>query len=595
MTDLDAERETVDRALGTSGNGWDAWPDVAGDADWTPRQRLAALLLLLSTPEDRVPVEGGYLVEPDPGDEVIDRLRRRRLPWDAETARLGLEVVAERGFDERRVSVVLRAAETVGADGRADVHLVDELRAFASWLDALPRIFGLAQSQRAAARALAAATPFDLLDLSLFRSGDHWAPFARDAARAAEPEEVVPLVRLLGELGNRKPSATWSRRVAETLDAPAARQLLRTWLELAQDVEAVQFVDDGGFTQQALFRPGNDDLVRAAVLATRHLDEEWVPGLLGVLARRGAASCLSSNSALSLKVAWAAVDTLVARAGSHDRTVLAELWEDLNRRDLLRRVGTALAGLAQDEPAESGPTGDGAPGIDLEVVRARDEQVRREKAALTRSRVAPEKKRARAAVEAQLRTHLVPALRAAGFTGSGRRWSRRRPDRVELVHLSQAVGFLRLAYGVRFDAAHPDDRPRRYDPSDVTALMSDVGCDERWRFDPTELDRCAAHLAADVLPFLETFGVYELTRDHLKIGGAVPPGARAQHEPDTHHTHGVLGPLALSVGDRTTAIDQLARRAAWVASLPERPYFDRDAELAFWHSRLAEAEALPQE
>lgn len=595
MTDLDAERDAVDRALARSGTGWDAWPDVAAEADWTPRERLAALLLLLSTPEHRLDLGDGYQVLPDPGDEVIDRLRRRTLPWDAETARLGLEVVAERGFDDRRAGVVLRAAEKVGAAGGADLHLLDELRAFASWLEVQPYRYGLAEARRAAARALAAAAPPDLLDLTLLADGDRWGPAARDVARGADPEAVAPLVRVLGELGGRAPSRRWLDRVAETLRDPRACRLLEDWLRLAAEAEAGEVHDTDGWPRRALFSPGNEDVVRAAVLAARHVDlaqGHWAPRLLGFLARRGAATPPGSTQALALKVAGAAVDTLAARGGAADREVLAELFEDLTRRDLVRRVGAALATATGQESTP----GD-VPVIDLGAVQARDEELRRAKAAEVRRRADPGPRRAREEVDRLLRTHVVPALRAAGFTGSGRTWRRRHPDRVDLVHLGSAGEDVALTYGVWFDAAHPGDHPYPHDPHRVLDHQLDVRLLESWQAVPEELDRCAAHLTDEVVPFLDTFAVYELTREQLLTGSAAPSGAQWLGLPGCPAHQQVLGLLALAVRDRSTAVEMLSQQVAWVGEDPDGPHGGLAGDAAahaFWAHRLRQAESLPE-
>ncbi|WP_110240714.1 DUF4304 domain-containing protein [Nocardioides gilvus] len=530
MTDLDAEREAVNRALLASGHDWDAWPAVAATADWSPRARLSALLLMLSAPEQRIQAwDGGHQLLHDSAAEVIERLRRRRLPWDPAAAGLALEVVAAREYDLSRVGVALRASEELCSEGAAGPDLLDRLHAFTEWLDALPHSYGVEESRRAARRALAAATPPDLLDLSLLSSGDRWAPFARDAARAAESEDVVALVRLLGELGNRRPSQRWSAKVAGAVAPAAARDMVRLWLELACEVEPVDGV---------LFVPGNDDVVRAAVLATRHLvDEPWVSPVLGVLARRGAApSHPGSVSALALKVAGAAVDTLAARGGEQDRVVLAELFEELTRRDLLRRVGNALG--------------------DVEALAARDEHLRKEKEAAVRRKADPAPKRERAAVDALLRTHVAPTLRAAGFKGSGRTWRRLHADRVDLVHLGSSGENLSLSYGVWFDAAqdaahdgaHDGDRVGPVDRARILEYQAHLRLHEQWSVTPEGLSRCAAHLGASVVPFLDAMGVHELLRDHLVTGSGAPRGAGVMAAPNSPAHRELLGRLARARG-----------------------------------------------
>lgn len=368
VTDLDAERSRVDRALARTAQGWDAWPAVAATAPWAPRDQVAALVLLLSMPEHHVDTgEGAGGVFLDPADAVIDRLGRRVLPWDAATVRLGLEVVAAREFDERRVDVVLRAAEQVAAAGGADARLVDALGRCADWLasvhrslspsapQSVPQREGLSAARRAVARALAAATP---------------------------PE----------------------------LPAPVA--------------------------------------------------------------------------------------------------------------------GGAL-----------------------------------------------------------LCHHVGPTLRAAGFTGPGPTWRRPHPERVDVVHLDAAGEDVSLTYGVWFDAAHPADRPFSVERDRVRSHHLDVRLREHWATDPASLDRCSAHLRTQVVPFLDAFAVYELARDHLLTGAGAPAGAQALGAPGCPDHRAVLGLLALQVGDRETALEQLALRVEESAV--------RAVELAFWRGRLEEAGALP--
>ncbi|WP_110182859.1 DUF4304 domain-containing protein [Nocardioides solisilvae] len=579
MRDLDAARDVVDQALAASGHGWDAWPEVAATAGWTSRDRLAALLLLLSVPEHVVH-------RPDVGDDVnqvlgtaadgvIDRLRRGALPWDAATVRLGLAAVSRRTFDDRGAGVVLAAAQEVGAAGGADAAMVDALRRFDAWLHAVPHRHGLHAARRAAARALSATTPPDLLDLSLVQPGDGWGPLAREAARVAPVEAVGPLVRALGGLGHRSPSQRWLREVGAALAVAEARGLLRAWLEEAAVTEPGRATDrDDGETQR-LLAPGNEDVVRAAVLATRTLpdEEEWVPRVLGFLARRGAApSGPGATTALALKVAGAAVDTLVVRGGAGEVAVLTELFQDLTRRDLVRKVGAALAARREAEVTPA-------------AVGCRDDELRRSKAAQVRRRADPAPARARAAVDALLRSHLLPTLRAAGFEGGGRTWRRPHDDRVDLVHLGSSRDALSLVYGVRFDAAHPSDRPRGVDRSRILAHHLDVSLDERWTAAPDDLDRCADHLRRRVLPFLDTFAVHALAQDHLLTGAGTPPGARQRGAPGGPARRAVVGLLALEARDRTSAVEHLAAQVARAEGGPD--------ERAFWQRRLDEAEALP--
>ena len=348
MTPLDEHVATVGDALA---GDWDGWPECAATAPMPPRARVSAVLLLLAEPSQTVTVPGteGLIsrVVPDPGAGVLDRLRQRKLPWCAATAATAVEAVTwSARFDDRRVRIALRAAEQVCSEGRADGRLLTALDACDAWLETLPsHVYRMGDTRILLRKVVVAATPPELLDLSLLLDGDAWGAPARAAVLRQDAEQVTGLVRALGALGELRPSQRWLRTVAAELTHPAARQLLRDWLELAQDTPASRV---GSCSEAALFAPGNVDLVRAAVLATRVLeDDTWVPGVLGFLARRGAATSPGSTESLSLRVAGAAIDSLVARMGAEDRKVLEELLEDLTRRDLVTRVGRALGSAEQ--------------------------------------------------------------------------------------------------------------------------------------------------------------------------------------------------------------------------------------------------------
>jgi hypothetical protein len=230
----------VDRALSEAGLGWDAWPQAATDATLDASVRLSALLLMLGLAAPRIEREGGYRELADPTVDAIDRLRRNKLPWDAATATTALRTVtALEDFDDRRVTVALRGAEQVCAAGLADAALLDALLELSEALDHLAEhVWRVPETQELARRVLVAASPPELLDLTLLREhGDGWGGPAREAARQAPSEAVAPLVRLLGELGPRKPSRTWLAAVSSALAAESAYDLLRRWLELAADAD----------------------------------------------------------------------------------------------------------------------------------------------------------------------------------------------------------------------------------------------------------------------------------------------------------------------------------------------------------------------
>lgn len=572
----------MDRAFAGVGVTWDGWPEVAASAGFDDRARLAALLLLLAAPEPQVGAGDGSSVLDRRMGEVIERLRRRRLPWDRTTARLAVEAVMTRGgFDGSRVMVALGGAEAVCSAGSADVALLGVLEACASWLEDLPpERWKVVEMRLLVQRVLAAAAPPDLLDLSLIRDGDGWGGPARRAARGYVSSEIAPLVRQLGELGSRKPSQRWLRATQKALRPASAAGLLRSWLELAADTEVVPPDDTVSFSGGMLFTRGNEDVVRAAVIATRFLPtQRWVPGVLGVLARRGAATSgrPGMTASLALKVASAAVDTLAVRQTAQDRRVLEDLLEDLSRRDLVKRVGEALGQSAR--------------------AAERDEALRREKAAAVRRKSDPAPRRDRAAVDVLLRRHLGPTLRRFGFRSNGRTWRRFHDDRVDVVAFRSDEDRLHLSYGVRFDAAHPDGEPHPVDRATARDVDLDVRLSENWSPTGPELDRCAQHLAATVVPFLDTFARYELVCAYLEHRAGAPAGTMSMNNPDSPATSGLLGLLALAADDRETAVEHLTRRLAVEESWADSPWHKKDdtaqTRIAFWRAQLSKAQGLP--
>ncbi len=358
MSDVEYHRGVVDAALDRLGLDWDVWPDLAASEVLNGSERLSALILLLATTQQSEPA-GLRGVRIDPDDDTLDwlgrlrqpweRISRRQYPWSPETARQAVTVVTRRGvYDDRRVAIALRGAAVVCESGEADAALLDALHECADWLDALPpEEWRVGELRNLARRVIAATTPPQLLDLSPLVDGDAWAGPARTAAQQLPADDIAALVRRLGEHGPRKPTQAWLKATEDALKPPAARAMLTTWVELAANTAVVPALPGQriGDVAGILFAPGNLDIVRAATLATRFLhDVPGIPELLGILARRGSAhnGMPGIPEALALKVAFAAVDSLAARSTPADTMVLGQLRDDVARRDLAKRVRTAL-------------------------------------------------------------------------------------------------------------------------------------------------------------------------------------------------------------------------------------------------------------
>ena len=362
VTELDTHRDAVDRALRAHGLDWDAWPEVAADPRLTPQERLSAVLVLLATHERDGSVPGApiAMITSANWDEAVydglgrarqpwQQLSRSRLPWTPATATTAVRTVTTNSaHDERRIALALNGARQVCAAGEADAALLDAVRDCRVRLDREgDEQFDVKHLRALARRVIASATPPELLDLSLLVDGDAWAGPAREVARSLPNDGVAPLVRLLSDLGPRKPSRKWFDAVDEALHPQPARHLLRSWLELAANADIGpqppgSCLDDVPGT---LFVGTNAEVVRATVWATVVMPDEWPVPILGALARRGSAhnGLPGFPDALALKAAGASVDALIARGTDADRRELVDLREDLRRRDLLRKVESALA------------------------------------------------------------------------------------------------------------------------------------------------------------------------------------------------------------------------------------------------------------
>lgn len=568
---LEYHREIVDQAIRSSGLSWTDWPELTLDEPLAPDARLSALLLLLSAPRDRS------------SDTAIDRLRRRRLPWDAATSTLAVRIVAGTGFDGRRAGVALRAAEQVCEGGTATEGLLSAVRDLKAALIAVrppSEILGpldywqMPETLNLIERVLSAATPPDILDLAVLRDGDGWGAAARETARSFPADVIAPLVRLLTSLGPGKPTKAWRVKIASCLATPEALRLLREWLTLAAHTDVVSPDEHAkvGFAGAMLFAMGNDDLARAVVFAAREIaDEPWVPELLGILARRGSATSgvPGMTGALALGVASAAVDTLAARATLNDRAVLGELFEDLTRRDLVKRIAKHL-------------------GLDEDVISHRDQELRRTKAANVRRKADPAPRQARAVMDALIRQNFAPVLRQLGFTATGRTYRRVCPDRVDVIAIgSTGMDRFHVSYGTRFATSWP-----ARDPSELTESGADIRRSESHGIAPDDVRALADRLPRVIVPFLDSMGRYEFVRSFVENESGAPAGSTAVAGHMCPNTWEFLGPLALSAGDRETAVEMFTLTLDFVRECAQK-YGGYELQLELWNQYLETASRLP--
>lgn len=563
-------RETLtremQRALDGIGIGWAGWPAEAMNTQLTARHRLTALLLVM----DQSPaLVNGWPYGADE-DIIVRRFPRKKLPWDEESAVFALEAALKIDCMSYVCGPALRGAQVAMDAGARGAALFDALTRCATHLTKLGRSrAGVEEDRRLAERLLATFMPRGLLDLSAVRDGDAWAEPAREAARAAPHVVSETVVLALSGLGHKGLSQTWRKRMEAALVLDGARELIATWLRLAADTAEV--VDPVG-GQVRLFVAGNDDVVRAAALAARWLTEDEAPAaLLGMLARRGAATRPPGTESFALRVATASIDSLLDRGGEADRAELVQLLEDLTRRDLVKKIGAAL----------------GAEGTAL--ARDRDEAISKEKARIVRANASPIPALLRAEVDRELREHLDETMRALGFRKSGRTWRRDRGERIDLVNFSSSGPWVAVEYGVYWRALHPEGGPR---PAPDTARLKYHELDfyvveQRWEAEEDDLTELATRMRRMISPFLDSCGSRRFLVGLWTSGTGIPLSARGSgalflHKKPMPHEL-ALGALALHDDDPAAARWWFAEAAR---AVDDRPTPFGAAELAYWNARV---------
>jgi hypothetical protein len=374
--------------------------------------------------------------------EVLDALKRRRLPFTGEDVELLLDL----GTTTMRHDRILgRSYETLSFGVSAARHLLQREPGYPAVLAALDRAGpaldalgpgGGGGSLRRRIRALVAGqAPGGLLDLSVFDARDGWTEPAGDVLRrhAAAWDDVQQLVALIAHASGPRPTKAWRRRSGELAASyKSYGELLRGLLEPLLWIELVS--SGVPWPPVWLVAPGNETLVRGAAWAAADVDEPWVVGLLGRLALRGAAPSPHPKvtTALCLPVASGAIEALAAIGTPAAHAELRMLLAEVRRRDLVGRIARVL-----DEHPDA--------------TRARVDRLRREKRRLVQLSADPEPKARQRAASAYVQRDLAPMLRAAGFDDSaGRTFWRRLEDRVEVLHCKARTSGLSLELGVWF-------------------------------------------------------------------------------------------------------------------------------------------------
>lgn len=516
--------------------------------------------------------------------QVLETLKRRRLPYEAHDVELLLDLGASTMRPDRALARsfealsfgVAAARHLLGAEPGAPT-VIAALERAASAVDELGSgVNGDAEGVRRRIRALLAANvPGGLLDLSIVDPRDGWAEPACEALRL-ESETwggTQELVALLAEATRPRPTKAWRRRSAALAAThPGYGDLLR---RLLTPLLTIELTSSGvPWPPMWLLAPQNEVLARGAALATADVDEPWVTPLLGRLALRCAAPSPhpTVTTALSQAVASGAVEALASIGSAPASAELRMLLGEIRRRDLLKRIA-AIVGE---------PVGE---------TLARDDRVRREKRRAVRRNVDPEAKERQREASAFVRRDLAPALQRAGFDDSeGRTFWRSLDDRVETLHCKVRRGGLKLELGIWFRFV-----PRAYTvpEHDGRPRPGELHCDIRGNVHAAHDDLSSAGRTSGLwfarwrpLPVVLRW-LLEGTASEEAFGSGAPGSAR----------HTVLtGYVAREAGDRLRARKELRRVARAYRNELEQRRLERPADVtpewAAWVAQLqADADA----
>jgi hypothetical protein len=382
--------------------------------------------------------------------EVLDALKRRRLPFEPADVELVLDLgistmrpddIWSRSFET--LSFGVAAAAKLLRDEPAPAPVLSALERAGVAIDALGLSHGGGALRRRIRELVAANVPGGLLDLSALEVGDAWHDPASEILRSHSErwEGVQDVLAHFAAARSSRPTQRWNTRMESLLAAHSdASRLARKLVELVLEIDLVPTPETRPWPPSWLLAPGNEDVVRGAVWAIGLAGDSWAVPLLGKLALRCAAASPdpSVTTALSGKVAGAAVQSLIALDTEDARNELRALLGEIHRRDLVKRIGAAL----------------GVP------TTGRREQLRAEKGRAVRAKADPHPQLEQRDASRRVRAELAPRLRELGFVAlGGRTFWRHRPERVEVLHVGSHRGELAVEVGVWFTApAEPSRR-----------------------------------------------------------------------------------------------------------------------------------------
>lgn len=278
---------------------------------------------------------------------LLDRLATRKLPFQPADAAVCVELAAAYPWLEQ-LRFALSAARAVLED-RNDRLVVAALERLDAVFLEEPKslLVSKVMGYHSRVKALLGATPRDPSEV--LGSDDAFGP---EAVRLVYDhhsswDAIGALALLAGPRGTRASAAWWSEMETRLAGSQRFEQLVIDLLDL---VAAVQLTD-GSRDVHGVYYPDvvllgdvNTAVVRGAAWGARLVDRPRPEAALG----RAALRCSSlvrgqwGVDAMSSKVAYAAIDSLIARSSEESQAELERLLNEVQAVPVLRRIAKAL-------------------------------------------------------------------------------------------------------------------------------------------------------------------------------------------------------------------------------------------------------------
>lgn len=282
-------------------------------------------------------------------ERLLDRLATRKLPFTPQDAAVAIDLVTAHPWLEQ-LRFALHAARSVLDDGDAPAVLAALRRLDTVFVDE-PQglLISKTMSYHPQIRTLL-GTHTGAGSSTVFGTDDAYGPAAVrlvDQEHAAW-DAVGALTFLAGPRGTRAPAAWWEEAETRTTGTRSFGRLVVDLLGLVSAVD----LTDGSIQVHGVYHPAvvllgeiNTIIVRGAAWSARFVDQPEAVLVLNqaVLRCSSLVQGLWGMEPMSSKVAYAAVDSLVALESKVGRPELEQLLSEVQATPVLRRIGNALA------------------------------------------------------------------------------------------------------------------------------------------------------------------------------------------------------------------------------------------------------------